>query len=216
MRLCKCWTGPLLEFQQSGLGYNVAAILARANLLHLCSTCASCEHKIPSVPKPTIPLHPHECPDHDCVQSFARMNFFGFVEQYMEEGAGGKGNEFEEDQDGFAEKSAQAIPGDVRMISGCKDAQTSADVSNVQQFGLPEDAGPGGAGGACTNAFLAAMEQNPNPSWTGLLRTMRNILSDMACPLSPAHGLSWALLRYRAPCWGPATSHAGSLVPSPD
>uniref|UniRef100_A0A6T1ZE55 Peptidase C14 caspase domain-containing protein n=1 Tax=Eutreptiella gymnastica TaxID=73025 RepID=A0A6T1ZE55_9EUGL len=97
----------------------------------------------------------------------------------MEEGAGGKGNEFEEDQDGFAEKSAQAIPGDVRMISGCKDAQTSADVSNVQQFGLPEDAGPGGAGGACTNAFLAAMEQNPNPSWTGLLRTMRNILSDM-------------------------------------
>jgi hypothetical protein len=35
----------------------------------------------------------------------------------------------------------------------------------VAQFGLPPDAGPGGAGGACTNAFLAAMNTNPQPAW---------------------------------------------------
>lgn len=78
----------------------------------------------------------------------------------------------------FEEKATQAIPGDVRMISGCADEQTSADVSNVASFGLPPDAGPGGAGGACTNALLASLENNPNPSWIELLTDMRTILSD--------------------------------------
>merc|ERR1719232_119223 len=38
------------------------------------------------------------------------------------------------------------------MISGCEDFQTSADVSNVTKFGLPDPAGR--AGGACTSALL--------------------------------------------------------------
>jgi hypothetical protein len=32
------------------------------------------------------------------------------------------------------EQAAQAIPAEVHMLSGCKDEQTSADVSNVASF----------------------------------------------------------------------------------
>lgn len=38
------------------------------------------------------------------------------------------------------------------MISGCHDVQTSADVSNVDSFNLPDPSGR--AGGACTSAIL--------------------------------------------------------------
>ena len=41
---------------------------------------------------------------------------------------------------------------DIRMISGCQDKQTSADVSNVSSFQLPDPAGR--AGGACTSTLL--------------------------------------------------------------
>lgn len=50
------------------------------------------------------------------------------------------------------EKAKQAIPAEVRMISGCRDEQTSADVSNVASFSLPDPAGR--AGGALTSALL--------------------------------------------------------------
>ena len=40
----------------------------------------------------------------------------------------------------------------VFMISGCEDSQTSADVSNVNSFQLPDPKGR--AGGACTSALL--------------------------------------------------------------
>ena len=40
----------------------------------------------------------------------------------------------------------------VFMISGCEDSQTSADVSNVSAFSLPDPNGR--AGGACTSALL--------------------------------------------------------------
>ena len=40
----------------------------------------------------------------------------------------------------------------VFMISGCEDSQTSADVSNVNRFQLPDPKGR--AGGACTSALL--------------------------------------------------------------
>ena len=39
------------------------------------------------------------------------------------------------------EQSEKYIPADVRLISGCKDAQTSADVSDVASFQLPDPAG---------------------------------------------------------------------------
>lgn len=44
------------------------------------------------------------------------------------------------------------IQAKVFMISGCQDAQTSADVSNVAGFSLPDPNGQ--AGGACTSALL--------------------------------------------------------------
>jgi hypothetical protein len=44
------------------------------------------------------------------------------------------------------------IKAHVMMISGCEDAQTSADVSNVRDFSLPDPNGK--AGGACTSALL--------------------------------------------------------------
>lgn len=56
------------------------------------------------------------------------------------------------EQDEFVEKM---IPSDFRMISGCEDAQTSADVSNVASFQLPDPKGQ--AGGACTSALLQVL-----------------------------------------------------------
>lgn len=53
------------------------------------------------------------------------------------------------------EQAEKLIPADVRLISGCRDEQTSADVSNVASFRLPDPAGS--AGGACTSAFLQVL-----------------------------------------------------------
>lgn len=47
------------------------------------------------------------------------------------------------------------IPSDFRMLSGCEDAQTSADVSNTANFQLPDPAGR--SGGACTSALLQVL-----------------------------------------------------------
>lgn len=41
----------------------------------------------------------------------------------------------------FDEQIRQAIPAEFHMISGSHDSQTSADVSNVGQFKLPDPAG---------------------------------------------------------------------------
>ena len=69
----------------------------------------------------------------------------------------------------------------VRMISGCMDSQTSADVSNVSQFQLPDPAGR--SGGACTSAFLRIMyneQQRPSYDLTfaEVLMGMRDVLSN--------------------------------------
>lgn len=77
----------------------------------------------------------------------------------------------------YAQKAEQVIPGNVIMFSGCKDSQTSADVYNTSSFGLPSDAGPGGAGGACTNAMIKALADGGDVSWVDLLRKMREILA---------------------------------------
>eukprot|EP01004_Peranema_trichophorum_P002281 NODE_1351_length_1999_cov_74.437100_g1143_i0.p1 GENE.NODE_1351_length_1999_cov_74.437100_g1143_i0~~NODE_1351_length_1999_cov_74.437100_g1143_i0.p1 ORF type:complete len:313 (+),score=83.22 NODE_1351_length_1999_cov_74.437100_g1143_i0:900-1838(+) len=78
---------------------------------------------------------------------------------------------------GFSQDGKRAVPGDVFMISGCKDEQTSADVSNVGQFQLPANSGPGGAGGACTSAFVSMMYQQPDITMLDLLEGMRKSLS---------------------------------------
>lgn len=79
----------------------------------------------------------------------------------------------------MAHLEAQAqnlIPGDVRMISGCADSQTSADVSNMGSFQLPVDVGLGGAGGACSGSFASVIMSSSSLTWSTLLSDMRNKL----------------------------------------
>eukprot|EP00567_Pseudictyota_dubia_P004496 CAMPEP_0197439730 /NCGR_PEP_ID=MMETSP1175-20131217/6402_1 /TAXON_ID=1003142 /ORGANISM="Triceratium dubium, Strain CCMP147" /LENGTH=352 /DNA_ID=CAMNT_0042969695 /DNA_START=98 /DNA_END=1156 /DNA_ORIENTATION=+ len=73
-----------------------------------------------------------------------------------------------------------AIPAEVRMISGCQDSQTSADVSNVATFQLPDPAGR--AGGACTSALLKTLyadQKKPDEdlSFQDVLMSIRETLS---------------------------------------
>jgi hypothetical protein len=67
------------------------------------------------------------------------------------------------------------------MISGCRDTQTSADVSNVESFKLPDPAGR--AGGACTSALLNTLyaEQSAptnDLTWVETLNGMREMLEE--------------------------------------
>jgi len=48
----------------------------------------------------------------------------------------------------FADKVAESIPAEVRMISGCHDVQTSAD-ANITAFELPDPAGRRGGERDC-------------------------------------------------------------------
>eukprot|EP00756_Hemistasia_phaeocysticola_P015001 Hpha_TRINITY_DN15380_c0_g1::TRINITY_DN15380_c0_g1_i1::g.89612::m.89612 len=69
--------------------------------------------------------------------------------------------------------SKKMCNGDVIMFSGCDDSQTSADVPNVAKFGLPQNAGPGGSGGACTNALASVLHRQPQITIVQLLEQMR-------------------------------------------
>jgi len=73
-------------------------------------------------------------------------------------------------------KIEQGIPAKFIMISGSEDKQTSADVSNVDTFSLPDPAGK--AGGACTSALLQVLNENQGMemSWIDLLHRMRSVL----------------------------------------
>lgn len=62
----------------------------------------------------------------------------------------------------FDQQAEDAIPAEVRMISGCHDEQTSADVGNVATFQLPDAAGA--AGGALTSAMLKVVYNEEKPS----------------------------------------------------
>jgi len=77
------------------------------------------------------------------------------------------------------EQAEKYIPANVRMISGCKDSQTSADVSNVASFSLPDPAGR--AGGACTAAMLKTLyndeeDRGVDLSFQDTLLQMRKVL----------------------------------------
>lgn len=68
--------------------------------------------------------------------------------------------------DKFTENSKQLDTlGNVFMISGCTDEQTSADAS----FG-------GRAGGAMTWSLLEGLKQRPNGTWREVVKTMRDLL----------------------------------------
>jgi len=74
----------------------------------------------------------------------------------------------------------EAIPANVRMISGCRDEQTSADVSNVSTFSLPDPAGR--AGGACTSGLLKILyadQHKPDEdlSFQEVLLKLRDVMS---------------------------------------
>lgn len=82
----------------------------------------------------------------------------------------------------FLENATAAIPAEVRMISGCEDSQTSADVSNVANFSLPDTAGK--AGGALTSSLLkVCYKDNKAPdadlTYKDVLASVRGVLSDM-------------------------------------
>ncbi|KAL7553199.1 hypothetical protein ACHAWF_016481 [Thalassiosira exigua] len=66
----------------------------------------------------------------------------------------------------FDQQAEEAIPAEVRMISGCHDTQTSADVSNVASFQLPDVAGA--AGGALTSSLLKIIYNEEKPSCENL------------------------------------------------
>lgn len=81
----------------------------------------------------------------------------------------------------FSERAENAIAAEVRMISGCMDKQTSADVSNVSSFQLPDPAGR--AAGACTSALLNVMyadKRKPDDdiSFKDVLFKMRELLDE--------------------------------------
>jgi len=81
-----------------------------------------------------------------------------------------------EAQRSFESNKPESMRKDVRMISGCEDSQTSADVSNVRQFQLPD--APAGGGGACTSTLLNILYKDEQIvedtySFTEILEQMR-------------------------------------------
>jgi metacaspase-1 len=88
-------------------------------------------------------------------------------------------------RDEFVERM---IPSDFRMISGCEDVQTSADVSSVSSFKLPDPAGK--AGGACTSALLQILygdhkDTGKDLSFEQVLVKMRGALQGMGYTQTP-------------------------------
>lgn len=66
----------------------------------------------------------------------------------------------------FDKQAEESIPAEVRMISGCHDTQTSADVFNVAEFQLPDPKGE--AGGALTSGILSVIYEEEKPSCENL------------------------------------------------
>lgn len=96
----------------------------------------------------------------------------------------------------FDMRAQKSIPAEIRMISGCEDAQTSADVSNVSNFELPDPNGR--AGGACSSAFLSivyADHKKPDEdlSFQDVLTSMRGVLSDQSFEQIPQLSSSRAM-----------------------
>jgi hypothetical protein len=101
----------------------------------------------------------------------------------------------------FDKKAEQLIPANVYMISGCADVQTSADVSNVKNFKLPDPKGK--AGGACTAALLQVLYEvhssQVDVSWVDLLRSLRNNLKKKSYDQIPQLSSS-RMIDVREPC----------------
>mmetsp|Transcript_44213 Transcript_44213/g.71077 ORF Transcript_44213/g.71077 Transcript_44213/m.71077 type:complete len:399 (+) Transcript_44213:106-1302(+) len=89
----------------------------------------------------------------------------------------------------FEKKSPYAATfgkGRVVMISGCKDEQTSGDALKIDKyFGLPDDVGAGGAGGACTNALMQILHRQ-NSETPGYDGTWGELILDLRKGLATA------------------------------
>eukprot|EP00934_Nitzschia_sp_Nitz4_P002968 Nitzschia sp. Nitz4//scaffold26_size159584//111716//113050//NITZ4_002505-RA/size159584-snap-gene-0.46-mRNA-1//-1//CDS//3329545124//2958//frame0 len=82
--------------------------------------------------------------------------------------------------DAFGDDKPKVLTTDIMMISGCEDSQTSADVSNVANFQLPDPTGR--AGGACTSTLLNILYKDEQQvekdlSFVEVLGAMRDMLS---------------------------------------
>ena len=77
----------------------------------------------------------------------------------------------------FSIVSKKSTEAHVVLFSGCKDEQTSSDVSNVSNF-RHKYSGPGKAGGACTNAMAEVLAGGPAaaPGFGKLLELMQKNL----------------------------------------
>ena len=85
----------------------------------------------------------------------------------------------EEERQKFEANQPEALKqADIWMISGCEDKQTSADISNVNSFQLPNPHGR--AGGACTAALLSVLHENDQRhaqyTFTDVMMKMRSII----------------------------------------
>ena len=82
----------------------------------------------------------------------------------------------------YISEANQVVPALIRMFSGCKDDQTSADVSDVSSFGIPLPNSSERSGGACTNSLLHTLKNHPKDqpplSFAGLLVQMRKTLKE--------------------------------------
>ena len=77
----------------------------------------------------------------------------------------------------FDEEVKKVLQGDVKMFSGCKDEQTSADVEDVGSFNNPSVSESEKAGGACTNAMMSIINQGQTDiSYGHLLVEMQKLL----------------------------------------
>lgn len=74
----------------------------------------------------------------------------------------------------FVQDSIKHCNADVLLLSGCKDAQTSADTHSTK-FLNPYD-GPGFAGGACTNGLTEMLTEYDNVTYGQLLTGLWRIL----------------------------------------
>ncbi|CEL94207.1 unnamed protein product [Vitrella brassicaformis CCMP3155] len=88
------------------------------------------------------------------------------------------GDDGEPEEAKFYREGTKNSLAEVIMFSGCKDKQTSADVGDVSGvFQLPAECGPGGAGGACTNAMISCLHEKPEQTWIEVLDNMRKKLN---------------------------------------
>lgn len=85
----------------------------------------------------------------------------------------------QEEINNFQQQAEELIPAEVRMISGCEDEQTSADVANVGGAGILPNPN-GRAGGACTSALLELLYQHKDKkfSFQDALMALRDKLQE--------------------------------------